>query len=164
MNFSPADIRAIVRMVTRRTGAPVHDEDLEQEAALRAVEAFRRTPDIRHPRAFLTKVVSDTVRDHWRRRRSTEDLDAINESRFAESPRFEDDLDRRRRLDLLRRAVATLDAGKRSTLKMFYSEERSVGEIAALRGKSPSAVKMELLRARRALSGIVDALARKKPR
>ena len=69
MNIDPCEIRLLVRIATQRTGRPLHDEDLEQDATLKAVEAFRKQFDVRYPRAFLRKIVGDTVRDHWRRRR-----------------------------------------------------------------------------------------------
>ena len=149
------EVRAIVRNETQRTGVPLHDEDLEQDATLKAVEAFRRECDVRFPRAFLRKIVGDAVRDHWRRRRAPEALDGVDEARVAVSPRFEEDMDGRRRVDLLRRGIAQLDAVKRATLEAFYVEECSVVEIADRQGKSMSAVKMELLRARRQLAKIV---------
>ena len=159
MNIDPCEIRLLVRSATRRTGHPLHDEDLEQDATLKAVEAFRKQFEVRHPRAFLRKIVCDAVRDHWRRRRSAEDLNAIDEAYFAESPRFEERLDMERRLAMLRAGLAQLDAGKRSTLDLFYIEERPVSEIARLQKKSVSAVKMELLRSRRLLAGILRELA-----
>ena len=100
--------------------------------------------------AFLRKIVCDTVRDHWRRRRPVEDLNAI------------------RRDDSLRSPPASKNGStcsvaspccawvwlsstqrKRTTLDLFYVEECPVSEIARLQKKSVSAVKMELLRARR---------------
>jgi RNA polymerase sigma factor (sigma-70 family) len=164
MNFTPADIRILVRAATRRTGVPVRDEDLEQDAALHAVEAFRRVRDVRQPRALLTKVVSDTVHDYWRRRRPFADLAEVDECQMARPPAFEDDLDRSRQLAILRQALKALDTGKRATIEMYYVEGRSIGEIASLRKKSASAVKMELMRARRVLSGIVFDLSKKKSR
>ena len=80
------EVRAIVRNETKRTGVPLRDEDLEQDASLKAVEAFRREYEVRYPRAFLRKVVVDAVRDHWRRRwRISEDLDGVEEHRVATS-------------------------------------------------------------------------------
>jgi RNA polymerase sigma factor (sigma-70 family) len=153
------EVRSIVRSETKRTGVPVRDEDLEQDASLKAVEAFRRECEVRYPRAFLRKVVGDAVRDHWRRRReAAERLDAVDEARVAVSPRFEEKLDRRRRVDLLRRGLAELDAVKRATMEAYYVEEWSVAEIAQRQGKSVSAVKMELLRTRKQLVEIVRGL------
>jgi RNA polymerase sigma factor (sigma-70 family) len=163
MKIDPCEIRSLVRRATKRTGLPFNDEDLEQDATLKAVEAFRRQFHVRYPRAFLRKIVGDTVRDHWRRRRPAENLNAIGENRVAESPRFEECLDAKRRLELLRRGLAELDRAKRSTLDLYYLEERTVAEIARLQNKSVSAVKMELLRARRLLADIVRKLGEKKP-
>jgi RNA polymerase sigma-70 factor (ECF subfamily) len=158
MKIDPREIRLLVRIATQRTGRPLHDEDLEQEVTLKAVEAFRKQFEVRHPRAFLRKIVCDTVRDHWRRRRRDEELNAIDEMHFAESPCFEERLDMQRRLALLRAGLAQLDAGKRTTLDLFYVEERPVSEIAQIQKKSVSAVKMELLRARRLLAVILRDL------
>ena len=162
MNIDPIEIRLLVLIATRRTGRPLHDEDLEQDATLKAVEAFRKQFEVRYPRAFLRKIVGDTVRDHWRRRRQTEELTELNENVLAESPRFEERLDLERRIRLLRHGLAQLDPGKRVTLELFYVEEWPVSKIARLQKKSLSAVKMELLRARRALAGIVRGLAGEK--
>jgi RNA polymerase sigma factor (sigma-70 family) len=164
MNIDPSEIQLLVRIAIHRTGRPLHDEDLAQDATLKAVEAFRKQFEIRYPRAFLRKVVSDAVSDYWRRRHSVEDLDGVDEWRLAESPAFEERLDAQRRVDLLRRALSKLEAGKRRTLDLFYMEERSVAEIAQIQNKSISAVKMDLLRARRTLAGIVHSLAREKVR
>ena len=152
------EVRAIVRSETKRTGVPLHDEDLEQDASLKAVEAFQRECEVRYPRAFLRKIVGDAVRDHWRRRRTAENLDGVDEARIAVSPRFEEDLDRRRQVELLKRGLSELNAVKRATLVAFYVEECSVVEIAARQGKSVSAVKMELLRGRKRLAEIVRGL------
>ena len=162
MEINPADIRAMVRVVTKR--APGIDEDLEQEAALRAFEAVHKGTEVRHPRAFLMKIVHDTVVDHWRRRRLLENIADVDETRFAQPCRAEDDLDRRRLSDALRLALDELDSGKRATIDLYYREDFSIAEIAARQSKSASAVKMELLRARRVLSRKVVSLMKKKSR
>src|SRR5262245_10215049 len=159
MNFDPIEIRLLIRMATMRTGLPLHDEDLAQDVTLRAVAAFRKQLEVRYPRALLRKIVGDTVRDHWRRRRPEEDLNAVDERDLAELPCLEEKLDRQRRVDLLHRGLARLDAAKRTTLDLFYLEERPVAEIARLQKRSISAVKMELMRARRLLAEIVQQLA-----
>jgi RNA polymerase sigma-70 factor (ECF subfamily) len=155
MYFDPSVIPTIVRSETRRIGAVFRDEDLEQDAALRACEAFQRQFEVRHPRAFLHKVVVDAVRDHWRRRRTFQALGRLEESLVAVPPRLEERLDQQRRIDLIRRALGQLDAAKRTTLDLFYMEELSVADIAQRQQRSVSAVKMELLRARRLLGRIL---------
>jgi RNA polymerase sigma-70 factor (ECF subfamily) len=159
MNFSPADIRVMVRVITRRTGDPIHDEDLLQEASLRAITAFRNRRDIRYPRAFLMKVVQNTVSDYWRRQRLARDSRPPEAERIS-APSFEDDLDHRRQLHMLREALGRLSPGKRATLNLFYMEDRPVAEIARLQRKSVSAVKMDLMRSRRQLFGLFSSLAK----
>ena len=132
MIFNPAEIRALIHIATKRTGTPVHDEDLEQEVALQALEAFQRIEAVTHPRALLVKIVHDTVRDHWRRKRSLEELADIDERFICEIPTFESNLDHQRRLDLLRAALKRLPAGKRNLLELFYISDHSIAEIAAL--------------------------------
>jgi RNA polymerase sigma factor (sigma-70 family) len=156
MQFDPSVIRTIVRCETQRTGAPLHDEDLEQDAALKACEAFQRQFDVRHPRAFLHKVVVDAIRDHWRRRRPFRHLEGLNETLLAMPPRLDERLDQQRRIDLIRQALRQLDTAKRSTLELFYLEELSVADIALKQKRSVSAVKMELVRARRLLGRILE--------
>ena len=160
MIFSCSDIRALIHIATRRTGTPVHDEDLEQDVALRVLEAFRRLHHVNHPRALLIKIVRDAVRDYWRRRRSQEDLEDIDERFISHAPEFESGLDLQRRLELLHRALDRLPPSKRTLLELFYLRDYSISEIAVLQERSASAIKMELARSRRSLSRIFLALAR----
>jgi RNA polymerase sigma factor (sigma-70 family) len=162
MIFTPVEIRTLIHVATKRTGAPLHDEDLEQEVALRALEAFQRLSEVTHPRALLMKIVEDAVRDYWRRKRSAEELASVDERFICDAPAFELRLDQERRLDLLRRALDRLPPAKRTLVELFYVRDHSIPEIAAMQGRSVSAIKMELARSRRALARIVGLLADKK--
>ena len=162
MNIDASEIRMLIRLVTQRTGSPVYDDDLTQDVTLKVVEACLKQKEIRHPRAFLMKVVRDAVHDYWRHRRVAFDISTIDESRFAELPNFESDLDRRRQTELLRKALLQMESSKRSTLELFYGDDCSIAEIARIQGKSESAIKTELMRTRRALAEIVRDLAKKK--
>ena len=162
MNLNPIEIRNLVHMATKRTGTPLHDEDLEQDVALHALEAFQRLPEVTHPRALLMKIVHDAVRDHWRRRRLSEDIESVDSRFIAQIPEFEFDLDARRQLELLRRAMDRLAQSKRAVLELFYLHEHSIQEIAGIQQRSISAVKMDLTRSRRSLARIVQILATKR--
>lgn len=159
MILNPAEIRALIHRTTRRTGAPVHDEDLEQDIAVQVLEAFQRLHDVTHPRGLLIKIVQDAVRDYWRRKRSPEDLENIDERFISHAPQFESNLDHQRRLDLLQRALDRLPATKRTLLELFYLRDYSITEIALWQKRSISAVKMELARSRQSLSRIFVSLA-----
>lgn len=161
-NIDVAEIRMIIRLITQRTGTPVHDDDLTQDVTLKVMEAARKQTEIRYPRAFLMKVVRDAVHDYWRRQRVVFDICSIEESRFSELPQFEVNIDRKRQMELLQRALLQVDSSKRETLDLFYKSECSISEISRIRGKSESAIKMELLRTRRALAEKVRDLSNKK--
>ncbi|PYR87026.1 MAG: hypothetical protein DMG18_00975 [Acidobacteria bacterium] len=164
MNLDPVEIRILVRAVTKHTGTPIYDPDLEQDIALHALEAFERLDHVRHPRALLMKIVRDTVRDYWRRRRLSEDLDKIDQRFVAQVPAFEFDLDCRRQMELLERALDSLTESKRAVIDLFYLHDHSIPQIAEKQNRSISAVKMDLVRSRRFLAQIVRALAKKKSR
>jgi RNA polymerase sigma factor (sigma-70 family) len=164
MNLNPGEIRALIHVATKYTGTPVHDEDIEQDVALHALEAAQRLDQVTHPRALLMKIVRDTVRDHWRRRRISEDIDGIDPRLIAHVPEFESDLDSRRRTELLRVALERLSQERRTVLDLFYRRDHSIRQIARIQNRSISAVKMDLARSRRLLAQIVRALANKKSR
>ena len=162
MIFSRSEIRTLIHAATKRTGTPVHDEDLEQEVALHALEAFQRLNKVTHPRALLMKIVRDAVRDHWRRKRSFEEVSDIDEKFISHVPALESNLDHQRQLELLRCALDRLPAGKRKLLELFYVGGHSIPEIAVLQDRSISAVKMELSRSRQSLSRIFNSMLGKR--
>src|SRR5207244_2626112 len=164
MNLNPVEIRALVHMATKRTGTPLHDEDLEQDIALHALEALQRLPKVTHPRALLMKIVRDAVRDYWRRRRSSEDLEGLGERFIAQMPQFEFDLDGQRQIELLRSALDRLSKSKRAVLELFHLRDYSIRQIAKIQQRSVSAVKMDLVRSRQSLARIVRILTIKKSR
>ncbi len=167
MKIDLAEIRTLIHIVTKRTGTPLHDEDLEQDIALRALEASQRRA-VTHPRALLMKIVHDTVHDHWRRRRASpseaKDLDDIDERFVSHVPAFESDLDRRRRAELVYRALRKLPSSKRRLLELYYIHDHAITRIAEIQGRSVSAIKMDLTRSRRSLAQIVRSLAIKRSR
>jgi RNA polymerase sigma-70 factor, ECF subfamily len=159
MIFNPSDIRTLIHVATRKTGTPVHDEDLEQDVALRALEAFRRLDEVTHPRALLMKIVRDTLRDHWRKKRRSEELSEVDERITAFMPAVESRLDLEKQLEVLRLSLRRLPASKRTMLELFYIKDHSIREIAASQNRSISAVKMELARSRRSLFRIFRSLS-----
>ena len=164
MNLNPVEIRALVHIATKCTGTPIHDEDLEQDIALHALEALQRLPKVTHPRALLMKIVRDAVRDYWRRRRSSEDLEGLEERFIAQMPQFEFDLDGHRQIELLRSALDRLSKSKRAVLELFHLRDYSIRQIAKIQQRSVSAVKMDLVRSRQSLARIVRILTIKKSR
>jgi len=152
--LTPEFARGVMGRLTRRTGTPVFDEDLIQEALLRGLLAFRRIPDIRYPRAFLTKIIRDLVIDDWRHGRYTRE--SLSEDQGSILPTVESDIDRQRRFTQLGRALSLLATHDREIIEMYYLHEASIAEIADTFNRSRSAVKMILLRSRRVLRGLLN--------
>jgi len=136
--------------------------DLEQEAFLRTLEAFRRAVRVEHPRALIWKIVRDTVADHWRARlrHQWDNVESVPEQVFAEFPDFEEDLDRQRREVWLEDAILSLGCDIRGPIYLFYMENYTIRTIARIYRKTPSAVKMALHRGRQRLSRKCSKLVR----
>ncbi len=146
--LTPDFARSAVRFATLRTGSVVFDEDLVQDALLRGLKAFRRTAHVKYPRAFFTKIVLDTVRDHWRRRRVVISLDSLSTDEPGEIPDLEEKIDRDKRLRRVFEALKALSPHNRALIELFYLEELPLARLSVILGKSHSALKMALLRSR----------------
>jgi RNA polymerase sigma factor (sigma-70 family) len=144
-------IRGVIRYATMRTGVPVLDEDLEQEAILRVLRAIQRIPHINHPKALVGKIVGDTVRDFWRKKRRLVNPNLIPDYLLSFEPSFESRLDRARSHYELHRCLDRLPSKVRRALELFYIQDCSVREVATALAVSPSAAKMTLLRGRQEL-------------
>lgn len=147
--LTPEFARSAVRRAALRTGSPVIEDDLAQEALLRWLKAFRRTVTINNPSAFFSKIVRDTVRDHWRRKYATlRFCETIDENLHEKGFDPGDIVDRSRQLQRIYDAFRLLSAGDRELMELFYLEGFSLNELSAKLNKSRPALKMALLRAR----------------
>ena len=128
---------AIYRLAYARTGSREDAEDVMQEVFLRLLRAGPDFADRAHARAWLLRVAANCANDWfrapWRRREGplTDSLPA---------PEHED--------GGVVEAVLALPAKYRTAVHLYYYEELSVAEIAKITGKSESAVKSRLFRAR----------------
>ena len=131
--FAPA----IYRLAYARTGSRADAEDIMQEVFVRLLRARPDFADRAHARAWLLRVAANCANDWfrapWRRREGplTDSLPA---------PEHED--------GGVVEAVLALPAKYRTAVHLYYYEELSVAEIAKITGKSESAVKSRLFRAR----------------
>ena len=128
---------AIYRLAYARTGSRADAEDIMQEVFVRLLRAGPDFADRAHARAWLLRVAANCANDWfrapWRRREGplTDSLPA---------PEHED--------GGVVEAVLALPAKYRAAVHLYYYEELSVAEIAKITGKSESAVKSRLFRAR----------------
>lgn len=127
----------IFRLAYARTGQRTDAEDVMQEVFVRLLRARPPFRDGEHARAWLLRVAANCANDWfrapWRRREGplTDSLPA---------PEHED--------GGVVEAVLALPAKYRTAVHLYYYEELSVAEIAKITGKSESAVKSRLFRAR----------------
>ena len=131
--FAPA----VYRMAYTRLGNRADAEDVTQEALLRKVRSAPVFDSDEHGNAWLLRVAANCANDLWRSawRRKTEPMD---EDTPAPEPEEGGVLE----------AVLALPEKYRLAVHLFYYEGMTVAEIAGIIGKSESAVKSRLGRAR----------------
>ena len=119
----------LYRLAYARTGSRADAEDVMQEVFVRLLRARPEVRDEEHAKAWLLRVgarcAADVLRAPWRRREGP-----LDDGLPAPEP------------------VLALPAQYRMAVHLYYYEELSVAEIAAVLGKSEGAVKSRLFRAR----------------
>lgn len=119
----------LYRLAYDRTGSRADAEDVMQEVFVRLLRARPEFRDEEHAKAWLLRVgarcAADVLRAPWRRREGP-----LDDGLPAPEP------------------VLALPAQYRMAVHLYYYEELSVAEIAAVLGKSEGAVKSRLFRAR----------------
>lgn len=119
----------LYRLAYARTDSRADAEDVMQEVFVRLLRARPEFRDEEHAKAWLLRVgarcAADVLRAPWRRREGP-----LDDGLPAPEP------------------VLALPAQYRMAVHLYYYEELSVAEIAAVLGKSEGAVKSRLFRAR----------------
>jgi RNA polymerase sigma-70 factor (ECF subfamily) len=122
----------------RRLG--VHETDVDDKAQEVFVIAHRRFEDFEErghgPRAWLFQIVLRVASDARRhRRRHPVDPDGgAAQDRESIAPPQADAIDRREQLNLLDRALRTIEVGRRAVLLLHEVEEMTAPEIAEVLG------------------------------
>ena len=145
----------------RRADAGHFSEGLLQSGPVRRAEQFLDVAlphRLQHGRVARAAHASDALR-HRRTAASTNG--GIDERRLAalpdsEADRLEEWAEKQERLDALNRAVERLDPEERALVTLFYYEDRSVGECAAITELSEGNVKVRLHRIRKKLYVLVN--------
>lgn len=131
---------AVYRLAYARTGSREDAEDVTQETFLRLVRTGPRFRDGEHCRAWLLRVAmncaADLHRSAWRRHtrplEEAEQLAAVPEETAGG----------------VMEAVLALPERYRAVVHLYYYEELSAAEIAAILGKREGTVNTRLCRAR----------------
>jgi RNA polymerase sigma-70 factor, ECF subfamily len=138
----------VFRYVAARAG---NREDAADITQLVFARAFTSLPKYRADRApfvaWLFRIARNAVTDAHRRRKATVSWDGLPDAiSTIESGNPELVAERREQLTRLRAAIETIDTSKRELLVLRYAGGLSSKEIAAVVGKSESAVKKQLAR------------------
>jgi RNA polymerase sigma-70 factor (ECF subfamily) len=134
--------------VARRYAAPDDSEDIAQEALVRAFRSRDRCATPERPWAWLSVITQrEATRAHERRRLIG--LGGEPEELGAPDPRLEALPEQ----DLVRRAVAGLDARDRAIVLLHYEHDMTVAAIARTIGVPVGTVKVKLHRIRGKLRG-----------
>lgn len=72
------------RFCARMLGSAIDGEDVAQEASLKALEAFRRQPDINNLEAWVFRIARNTALDFLRRRNREQLVPVDDEADFAD--------------------------------------------------------------------------------
>lgn len=130
---------AVYRLAYARTGSREDAEDVTQETFLRLVRAAPEFRDEEHCRAWLLRVAMncavDLQRSAWRRR--TRPLEEAKHIAAPEKPEYG-----------ILETVLSLPERYREVVHLYYYEELSVAEIAAVMGKREGTINTRLCRAR----------------
>ena len=155
--------RPVFALLVGMTGNRADAEELAQDAFLKA---FRSLRSFRRDCSFATwiyRIAYNTALSALRKKRpdrpaSMDDDTAIErlpDPIDDEAEETEANEERFRRLD---RALAQLRADDRALVHMFYKQEKTVDELAAITGLSLSNVKVRLHRTRKKLMSLMQAM------
>ena len=118
-------------------GSSADAEDAVQDTFLKYIQKAPAFESSEHEKAWLIRVAVNTCRDIIKRRRPLVDIDTVQQS--APEPGSGE----------VMAALMSLPEKFRTVLILHCVEGYSVAETAKITGKSPSAVKMRLQKARR---------------
>ena len=123
-------------------------EDVVQDAFVRVVEHRRTLPAVRDMRVWLIRITWNLAIDRRRRIRPEQMDENFAESLVARSVPADQALDEARRMKAVLRELERLPKAERHVLLLSSLEELGTAEMAKVLGRSESAVRALLFRAR----------------
>ena len=133
-------------------------EDLTQEVLLRIHRALPRFDPRKQLAPWISTILTNRVRDHWRARRPMASLEGTEESRGLQIPAPDDgpsEMEREEHSRLLRGAIGRLPAGMRSILMLRVFDELSFESIARQLQLTPDAARKRYSRAVQSLRDLI---------
>ena len=123
-------------------------EDVVQDVFVRVLEHRRSLPAVRDMRVWLVRIAWNLAIDRRRRRRPEQMDESFAQSLVASSVPADKALDEAQRMNAVLREMERLPKGERDVLLLSAIEELETVEMAKVLGRSESAVRALLFRAR----------------
>jgi RNA polymerase sigma-70 factor, ECF subfamily len=131
-------------------------EDVVQDAFVRVMEHPLSLPAVRDMRVWLIRIAWNLAIDRRRRIRPEQMDESFAESLVARTVPADEALDDAQRMKAVLRELERLPKGERHVLLLSALEELSTAEMAEVIGRSESAVRALLFRARARLRERLD--------
>jgi len=128
--------------------SPAEAEDVVQDVFVRVLEHRRSLQEVRDMRVWLVRIAWNFALDRRRRIRPEQWDESFAESLAGSSVPADKALDEAQRVSSVLRELERLPRGERHVLLLSAVEELGTAEIAQVLGRSESAVRALLFRAR----------------
>lgn len=149
---------ALVRFAAVVTDDVHLAQDIVQEVLLRAQQMWVRIESMKHPEAYVRRMIVNEARSGWRRTKRVEPRSDIELG--ASSADHATTYERR---DELRRQLLRLPTKQRAAVVMRYLEDLPDSEIAAALDCSPTTVRVHIYRALARMRVDLDAGSSSQP-
>jgi len=134
-------------------------EDLVQETLIKALKNNDQLRDAALLNSWLFSILANCLRDHYRQYREMEDIEELEDYRYAHENTPENAHSQTQIISRVRDAVAKLPLGQRQVLTLVDLEELSYIEVAAILDIPIGTVMSRLCRARQAMKTLLAELA-----
>lgn len=153
--------RSVYSLVARIVGSAEDAEELTQDTFLKAFDSLGRFDGRSTFATWLYRIACNTALSHVRRKQRP--VCPVDERRLAalpddEAERLEDIVERESKLEALGRAVELLEPEERALVTLFYYDDRTISECAAVMELTEGNVKVRLHRIRKKLYLLVNEL------
>jgi RNA polymerase sigma factor (sigma-70 family) len=140
---------AVVRWAASLSRSPVDAEDIAQEVFLVVERRRSCLPDLRNPASWLYRITANIVR----RRRRDRNRRGLARAQWLDEvandiPSPFDDLEKRRQMESLDKALGSLGAQDRKLLYLCDVRRMPTKQISALTGINPHTLRVRRFRAR----------------
>ncbi len=137
----------IYRYVASRVRSSDLAEDITSEVFFKALRAIGRYRPSGHPfSAWLYQIAVNTITDHYRSRKRTEDSLESGPERPSAGVAVDEQVAQQMGLEEIWQAIDALPDQQRTAMTLKYSQDLPLAEIGKIMGKSEGAIKLLVYR------------------